>query len=1593
MLIALLLLIWILIQTEPVQNFLIKKVTARLSKDLHTEIKINHVSLTLFNRMNLDGTLIRDQKKDTLLYAGALKVRITDWFFIKKNIELSYIGLEDAVVNLNRKDSVWNYQFIIDHFSSSKKEKDTASGGVTLNLKKVDIQNLRFVQNDLWTGQRTKVSLGGLLLDADNIDFNKLDFNIKMLEMDKPSIAMISFKGLQPPKKKVVSKQAVKDTGLYFNSAGMHVKVDSVQIINGTFVLMQKGDNYKPVSFFDADDIHFHHINLAAGGLSFDKDTIKTKVKLSAAERSGLDVKELSAVFKLTPQIMEFKQLDLRTANSHLHNYYAMKFKDFSKDMGDFTNKVILDARFNNALVSSNDIAYFAPELKTWKKKWTVSGNMHGTIADFTVKQMAVRDQDGMMASGNLTMRGLPEIDTTLIAVDNLNATTTLQQLLPIVPQLKAVTTPDLKALGKINYAGSYKGTIYNFTTTGNMASALGNAAIDLAMTLPDKGNTTYKGSLVTKQFNLGKFIDNNSLGNIAFNGKFNGSGFDVQSMKAALNGHFDQFEANGYGFSNIDVDGTIQKKQFSGDLTINDSAANVISNVAIDMTGDVPHFNVLGDVQNLNMQKINLVKDHMVLTGLFDLNFYGSNIDNFVGTAKILNVSLTKDSSTINFDSLALSASIDSSNMKVLSIKHNQFDATVRGVYSILDLPTTFQSFLSNYYPAVFKKPAKTPKNQHFTMELHTRDFDSYARLIDTSLHGLDSVSVIGAINTQDSGIFYINAAVPYVRYKNYRLQNTVIEGNGNLSKIDFEGKISRLYLGDSSYFPNTDLTINSQNNHSVVQLSTGSNNAINEINIAADVYNLDDGVKIDFRPSYFILNDKQWNLEKEGELVIRKNFTSAKNVKFSQGFQEITVETSRGMRDTTANNLIVRLNKVNIGDFTSIFLPSPRIEGLVSGRVTMINFYGNFSVADSLQFEQFRFNGDSIGNVTQRGFYSGKTKNIRFDATSDNKQYSFDITGNYSLNDSLETPMDIVVNMKQMRINVLDQFLNTLFGNIDGYGTGKIEIVGKPTNFKLLGQATVTHAGLDVLYTKVRYFIDSADFKFTENSIDFGNFTIKDKYKNTASVRGTLHHHSFKDMRFDFDVKSKKILAVDTKAADNPLFYGKAIAKAEFVLKGTETNMQMTITAEPADTSNINILTPSATASGPANFIVFKKYGKAVKDSSAIQNANIDLQLNLTANNKAHINVILDPLTGDMISATGHGTLKIHVPPTGNITMNGKYNIEKGKYDFSFQSLIKKPFIFEDGDDNSIEWTGDPENANLHIDARYTAQQVSLSPLVSSQSSLSGAAGMNDVRGYRGDVYVIVKLRGKLLKPDIGFAFDFPVGSSVKADPDFALFLSKMASDENEMLKQVAYLIAFNSFAPYGQSGGNTANFTSTGVNTISALITNELNGIFSNALKKITGDNGLSFEIGTQAYSSQDVLGQGGSNKWDRQNVNFRLMQSIANDKIVFVIGGNFDFGVNGGQSVSQTGGAFSPDFSVQFILTRNRRLRAVVFSRSSIGAVPGIAAIGRQNRYGVSISYTRDFEHFFGGKDKYREIKLHNNTMEISRKKEGDDNDDN
>jgi hypothetical protein len=160
--------------------------------------------------------LVRDQAKDTLLYTGSLKLKITDWFFVKDKITIHYFGLTDTYINTYRSDKIWNYNFLLDALSSSDTTKSSQPSKMELDLKEISIEKLRYNTIDKWRGEDQFIALQSLQLDAQKIDLLKKKIDINSIVIDHPFLQINQYKGLRPKSQVPVSAPR-KDGELYWN--------------------------------------------------------------------------------------------------------------------------------------------------------------------------------------------------------------------------------------------------------------------------------------------------------------------------------------------------------------------------------------------------------------------------------------------------------------------------------------------------------------------------------------------------------------------------------------------------------------------------------------------------------------------------------------------------------------------------------------------------------------------------------------------------------------------------------------------------------------------------------------------------------------------------------------------------------------------------------------------------------------------------------------------------------------------------------------------------------------------------------------------------------------------------------------------------------------------------------------------------------------------------------------------------------------------------------------------------------------------------------------------------------------------------------
>lgn len=1517
-----------LLHVPSVQTWLVKKVTTKLSNKLHTKVSIESVDFTFFYNLKFKKLLIEDRSKDTLLYAGSAIVNVNDWFFTKNNITLKDIQLEDAKIHVQRHSKEWNYQFILDYFSDPKKDKRKSN--LVLDLKKIRIKNLSFISSDYWIGEDMNASIHDLSVHIKETNFNKNEFKIDQINLVKPVFSLYNYDGSRTLAEKQKLAAATKTKPEEKNT--LLVSIKKINITDGAFLNDEFTTRKKYTDKFDELHFKFDKINGTIDDALYSNDELIAKVNIGTQESCGFKVKKLEADVKMNGDVMEFKNLDIITNKSRIGNYYAMHYSDFNEDMKNFITNVKLQGHLKESNVHTDDIAFFAPELKDWHRLVKIDGLVNGTIDRLKIKNAYLKSNQTTI-KGDLDLKNIPDIDNLYLVFNSTGSTTNFNELTQFIPSISKIKEPQLSRLGNIYFKGQFTGFVHNFVADGIINTDLGNVQSNIKFVLPEKGIPTYSGKLKTTRFNLGEFINNKLFGRISLDGNIEGSGFALNNIKNSFNGILPQFEFNGYNYQNIKTNGSFKNNKFTGSLSILDSNL-IINNLAgeIGFFPDKIGFNLQADVEKANLKNLKISKQNLSFGGKFNLNFSGSNIDDFLGQAEIFDANLSNDNNKLSFEKLILSSSLEG-NTKTLSLVSNEINASIIGKFKIMELPDAFKLFLHKYYPSYISEPKKFVSNQEFDFDIKTNNIQDYLSLINKNLSGGNDANIKGNLNLSKNEL-NVQADVPDFGYEEKHFNNILIDGKGNLNNLSAKIDVEKITLSDSLTLPNSELSFVSKNDSSEIALKTSTSGSMNEADLHALVTTYSDGASMQFYPSTFIINEKKWQLKENGEITLRRNVVSASEISLTHDKESISISTSLD-EINNHSNIKAELNDIMLEDFIPLLFTDPELKGKLSGTVNVNDPFGKMNVdfmgkVDSLMIEK-----KLVGNIFMNGISNAQTGLVEYRAKSNDTTNIFDIDGQYNYKDSSDNQLMTSIKGKKINLSLLEPYLSDVFSQLEGDATTDLVISGGPNNRTLVGNAMINNGILKSEFTQVRYFINHQPIIFKANEIDFNLINISDSLKNTATLNGKISHQFFDDFEFkNLTVESDKLSLLNTKKQDNAQFYGNIIGNVKFNLNGKLNNLKMNITGEPMslDSSHIYISTSDQLEASTVNYIDFAKFGKEIKEKASSEKTNILISLNIKANPACKVDVILDEETGDVIKGQGNGNFAISFGNVEPLKIRGNYALTKGEYTFNFQTFLTYPFTLNRG---NISWNGDPYQALIDIDANYDAQNVDLSVLASNNGFVE-----------KTNIKIIAHLSGVLQKPTVKFDFELPENSEARRNDIIVKRLAEFKNDENEMNKQVASLLLFNTFIIGNQNFLTQGNASTLITNTIGGMVSSLLTTFFNKELEKATKgilstyiDINPTLDLQKSASTLQANIRAG--------------LKILLNKRLVMLVGGNLDYNNPTYTQQLERKGLLTPDITIEWAINKDGSLRVVGFNRSSIDFT-----LNQRNRSGLQLSYRKD-----------------------------------
>lgn len=1556
--IALLLLIVVLINFSPIQNYIARKATNILADKLKTTVSIDHIRIDLLNHINIQGLYVADKSNDTLLYAGEASVRITDWFILRNGIPvLTYVGLENTYAHLYRtsQSDEWNYQFIVDAFDSGpkKKPKKQSSGNFEIDLDKVKLENVRFHMDDAWVGSDMNFDVGSFVINADKVDLKKKIIDVDEIEATQTHIIMRDYEGGRPPRPRKPKSNVIDTTA--FNQGNWAISLDKLKLDDCLFSL-DAGMAEPLYREFDPEHLHISGINLDIADIKIEGDTITGKMNLLAAkERCGLNIKKMKADIRVSPNESVCEDLVLETENSIIRDHYAMHYERFP-DFNDYIEKVKMVAHFKNATVNSKDIAYFATVLREYPTEIDINGNIAGTVTDISAKNLYLTDGRSLI-KGNLTMTGLPDINTTLINYTNGELYTSGEGILKYAPELRENPSVALDKITQTYFKGDFKGYIDNFTVDGTLVSNLGSIVSDLKVDLPDGQNTTpsYSGNVQVNELQLGVLLQQPDLGSLTMKADINGlkneSGETEVNIKSVIN----HIAYKGYDYSDIQADGTLAKNKFTGNLLVNDPNLALGFYGDFDFSGELLKIDAKANLIQANLTSLNLIKEDTVqLTADFDLNCSVSNIDNFTGYAKLYNINLRRNSRRLDLDSIYLSSSIEN-RVKKIKIESNPVTASIQGDFELSSLPYSMQYYLSGYLPGYIKKPEKDAPQQQIVFNIKTRELDSLFGVLMPKLSGFSNSTITGKVATASQEL-NLSADIPYGKYNNISADSLSVTANGNFDVFALNVASDNVVIGDSSIKGTFSVSAKLGNDALDFTIATTSPNDIGTATFSGRAVAHKDTFDLVIKPSEFYLSQVKWEIPSGNKITYTDDYLAIKNLFIRSGTQQIGINSrNEAMKQSIAVN-ISNLDIWELGQVAGLADYEP--DGKINGFIRVDNLFSDMTIAADIKTGSIRFGQDTIGHINIAGSYDSKIHLVNLDSKTGIYKGNKSLTafGKISLDSTNTEKLDGKIEFNNTPLVWLSPVLKGFVSKISGSLKGYVSIGGTSTTPDIQGEVQMKETGLKIDFLGTYYGIPEATFTVSNKKIDLGKMVLYDRFQNKAVLTGGITHNRFKKMALDIDMRSSKFEVINLRSNESDVFYGNLIAGFESMsVTGPFDNINVRINkATPAEKSHLYLPIGSEDNDlGAYSYITFKTYGELQKEEEK-EKSDLSIHIDAILNPLAEITMIMDPATGDAINAKGTGTVSMDIPPDNDIRMYGKYTIENGDYTFTLKQLFfKRKFILDHG--SEILFEGPIDNTILKVEGVYTTRARLYDLLSANEKELLQTAGDREVSQAKmnREVDVILHMKGSLGTPELSFDIEVPDKSAIGTIGYNKL--QQINQNEREQFNQVASLLLIKSFIP-GEGGGGLESGATTGVvNNVSDIISSTASSQLTNIVNKLTGDNDLAIDFKYQKYNYSDgTVADNNVNSGERNEVSLGLKKNLFNDRVSLQVGSSLDWGK---PTSSNSSSNFTPvgDFRLQYQIKEGGNLRGNIFRTSNYDAL----VESKISRGGVGLSWRKSF----------------------------------
>ena len=1285
----------------------------------------------------------------------------------------------------------------------------------------------------------------------------------------------------------------------------LDLRIGSVIIRHGSIAYNQR-DIASAAGVFSPQHIGISNLSahIALHHLT-DNDIHLSIKKIAFTDKSGLQVKNLRFKVNADKHQAHLSDFQLELPKSHLLLEDLIATYRTNEKGKLISETLQFEGGIKPSLITLSDVACFAPILRKWNDALYIDTHFSGTSTSARIHQLHFKTQSGSIllkanakaSDWNRKLHWLANIETLHVSDEG------MEQIAANLGS-KVKIPKEVLRLGNIYYKGVISGKGKSqIGTKGVLRTDAGNVEIDAHQ----NGKQLY-AKMDTKGINLGKILDNAKLGIIAAH-------ITAQGTKEHLvaKGEIPLFDFNNYRFSNIRLDGSYNKGLIDGLASIADP--------------------------NINLQ----------VAGKYSIpkKQYEAQLNLAHLQPTVLGVKMADNTYTLN--DIRVSAKNEGAD-SYLDLEAPFANIHVKGQYDYGTLVQTMTNMLASKLPTlpgIGKTSNKTRNN--FSIEAEIASTEILQRMLGVPLDIQQPVVIDGNISDLDRSV-NLTAQLPAFSYNGSDYSGGALQMNteGDTLKVDARiktgaaGSTSPTLHVKAAAADNTLMASLGYNNHSKSLPIHGA------LNAEAQFYKNTDNVStahVDIKPSVIHIGEKPWKVH-PADITYSKNHLEIENFEVSHGDQHVAVN---GLATPNKEDSIVaQLKDVDVEYILNLVnFHSVDFSGKASGKAIVKSIFNDPDAYAKLDIKDFEFEHGPMGILHANVSFNKELSQIDINAVADEGEE------HQTLIDGYVSPkrnyIDLGIEAQGTNMKFMESFCGSFMDDIQARAKGKVNLVGDLSDINLVGDLYAT-GKMHMKQLGTEYSFKNLHAHAIPDDILLNNDTIFDRNHNMALVSGGIHHKHLTRLSYDLTLKAHNFLGYDTHEFGDNTFYGTVYATGEVGIHGKSGETIIDIDAEPGPGSIFVYNVASPDAISDKSFIHWHDIAPELTDSLKLQQKDADddidfssdMRINFLVNATPNLTLklMMDPQSGDYITLNGNGVLRANWFNKGSFDMFGNYVVDHGVYKLTIQNVIKKDFEFMPG--GTIAFGGNPYNAPLNLQAKYTVNGVPLSDL-----SIGRSFSSNNIR-----VDCLMNITGTPQSPSVDFSMDLPT-----VNTDAKQMIYSVINSQEEMNQQVLYLLAIGRF--YAQTKNNQSSEdadqqsqTSLAMQSfLSGTISQQLNTVLSNVVKSNNWNFGANISTGDEGFNNAEYEGI--------------LSGRLLNNRLLF----NGQFGYRDNANATQS---FIGDFDLRYLIFPNGNLAVRMYNQTN----DRYFTRNSLNTQGLGLIMKKDFNGWrdlFGIKKKKKEVK--------------------